>query len=166
MREGANKTLITMKKLLMIFAILFAATTVSAQEIYNEVKKIQKQAETFANDTTKNLDERKIACFKYDAIYYLVDRASQEDRFTEYELGQQTDALIEFVNLYVKRLSQERKKKDKDIVLALFKNASCAHPLFDDPDKEVTYGYVDNEQYITQFALDTDWVKALKEILK
>ena len=91
-----------MKKLLMIFAILFAATSVSAQEIYKEVKRIQKQAETFANDTTKNLDERKIACFKYDAIYYLVDRASQEDRFTEYELGQQTDALIEFVNLYVK----------------------------------------------------------------
>ena len=83
-----------MKKLLMIFAILFAATSVSAQEIYNEVKRIQKQAETFANDTTKNLNERKIACFKYDAIYYLVDRASQEDRFTEYELGQQTDALI------------------------------------------------------------------------
>ena len=152
-----------MKKLLMIFAILFAATTVSAQEIYNEVKKIQKQAETFANDTTKDLHERKIACFKYDAIYYLVDRASQEDRFTEYELGQQTDALIEFVNLYVKRLASAN-KKDKDMVKAKFRTASINNSLFNDVDKEVVYSYVDNDKFITNFSLDTDWVKALEAV--
>ena len=152
-----------MKKLLMIFAILFAATSVSAQEIYNEVKRIQKQAETFANDTTKNLDERKITCFKYDAIYYLVDRASQEDRFTEYELGQQTDALIEFVNLYVKRLASAN-KKDKDMVKAKFRTASINNSLFNDVDKEVVYSYVDNDKFITNFSLDTDWVKALEAV--
>ena len=150
-----------MKELLMIFAILFAATTVSAQEIYNEVKKIQKQAETFANDTTKDLNERKISCFKYDAIYYLVDRASQEDRFTEYELGQQTDALIEFVNLYVKRLAAAG-KKDKEMVKAKFRAASINNSLFNDVDKEVVYSYVDNDKFITNFSLDTDWVKALE----
>ena len=112
------------------------------------------------------MQTRKVACFKNDALYYLIDKAADTPDFTEYMLGEQATAMIDFVNLYVKRLSQERKKKDKDIVLALFKNASCAHPLFDAPDKEVTYGYVDNEQYITQFALDTDWVKALKEVLK
>ena len=152
-----------MKKLLMIFAILFAATSVSAQEIYKEVKRIQKQAETFANDTTKNLDERKIECFKYDAIYYLVDRASQEDRFTEYELGQQTDALIEFVNLYVKRLASAN-KKDKDMVKAKFRTASINNSLFNDVDKEVVYSYVDNDKFITNFSLDTDWVKALEAV--
>lgn len=152
-----------MKKLLMIFAILFAATSVSAQEIYKEVKRIQKQAETFANDTAKNLDERKIACFKYDAIYYLVDRASQEDRFTEYELGQQTDALIEFVNLYVKRLASAN-KKDKDMVKAKFRTASINNSLFNDVDKEVVYSYVDNDNFITNFSLDTDWVKALEAV--
>lgn len=152
-----------MKKLLMIFAILFAATSVSAQEIYKEVKRIQKQAETFANDITKNLDERKIACFKYDAIYYLIDRASQEDRFTEYELGQQTDALIEFVNLYVKRLASAN-KKDKDMVKAKFRTASINNSLFNDVDKEVVYSYVDNDKFITNFSLDTDWVKALEAV--
>ena len=163
MREGANKKLITMKKLLMIFAILFASTSVSAQEIYIEVKRIQKQAETFANDTTKNLDERKIACFKYDAIYYLVDRASQEDRFTEYELGQQTDALIEFVNLYVKRLASAN-KKDKDMVKAKFRTASINNSLFNDVDKVVVYSYVDNDKFITNFSLYTDWGKALEAV--
>ena len=137
-----------MKKyvLTIVFACLVAAN-VSAQAIYKEVVAMKANVEKLMND-------------------YLIDKAADTPDFTEYMLGEQATAMIDFVNLYVKRLSQERKKKDKDIVLALFKNASCAHPLFDDPDKEVTYGYVDNEQYITQFALDTDWVKALKEILK
>ena len=155
-----------MKKLLMIFAIVCATTTsVSAQEIFNEVKKIEKQAETLANDTTKNINERKIACFKYDAIYYLIDKASQEDNFTEYELGEQTDALIEFVNLYVKRLANAN-KKDKDMLKAKFRTASINNSLFNDVDKEVVYSYVDNDSFITQFSLDTNWVKALEDVKK
>ena len=156
-----------MKKyvLTIVFACMVAAN-VSAQAIYKEAVAMKANVEKLMNDSTQNMQTRKVACFKNDALYYLIDKAADTPDFTEYMLGEQATAMIDFVNLYVKRLSQERKKKDKDIVLALFKNASCAHPLFDDPDKEVTYGYVDNEQYITQFALDTDWVKALKEILK
>ena len=150
----------------MILAILCAtATGVQAQEIFNEVKKIEKQAETLANDTTKNINERKIACFKYDAIYYLIDKASQEDNFTEYELGEQTDALIEFVNLYVKRLANAA-KKDKELLKAKFRTASINNSLFNDVDKEVVYSYVDNDNFITQFSLDTNWVKALEEVKK
>lgn len=140
-------------------------TSVSAQDIYNEVKRIEKQAETLANDTTKNLNERKIACFKYDAIYYLIDKASQDENFTEYQLGEQTDALIEFVNLYVKRLA-DANKKDKELTKAQFRTASINNSLFNDVDKEVVYSYVDNEDFITQFSLDTDWVKALEEVKK
>ena len=33
-------------------------------------------------------------------------------------------------------------------------------------EKEITYGYVDNSNYITNFSLDTDWVKALAEVKK
>ena len=155
-----------MKKLLMILAIFCAtATSISAQDIFYEVRKIEKQVETLANDTTKNINERKIACFKYDAIYYLIDKASQEDRFTEYELGEQTDAMIEFVNLYVKRLAAAG-KKDKDLLKAKFRTASINNSLFNDVDKEVIYSYVDNDNFITQFSLDTDWVKALEEVKK
>lgn len=156
-----------MKKLLLILA-LFCATTANTfgQDIFNEVKRIEKQAETLANDTTKNLNERKIACFKYDAIYYLIDKASQEDNFTEYELGEQTDALIEFVNYYVKLLANTGKQKDKDIIKAKFRTASINNSLFNDVDKEVVYSYVDNENFITQFSLDTNWVKALEEVKK
>ena len=39
----------------------------SAQEIYNEVKRIEKEVKAFANDTSKDLEARKVATFKYDA---------------------------------------------------------------------------------------------------
>lgn len=154
-----------MKKLLIMFAVMCAtATNVVAQDIYNEVKRIEKQAETLANDSTKNINERKIACFKYDAIYYLIDKASLENNFTEYELGEQTNAMIEFVNQYVKRIANATKQKDKDIIKARYRTASINNALFNDVDKEVVYSYVDNENFITQFSLDTDWVKALKAV--
>jgi len=142
---------------------MFAAT-ISAQDIYNEVRKLKHNCEAFMNDTTKNLEARKVACFKNDALYYLIDKASHEDAFTEYELGQQANAMIEFVNLYVKRLSYEKKRKDKDVVLAKFRTATIQNALFHDMDKELTYAYVDNDKYLTQFSLDTDWVKALEEV--
>jgi len=135
----------------------------SAQEIFKEVKRLEKQAETFANDTTKNINERKIACFKYDAIFYLIDKGSQEGTFTEYDLGEQTNAMIDFVNLFVKRLSQTSKAKDKDLLKAKFRTATINNSLFNDVDKEVIYSYVDNDKFITQFSLDTDWVKALEK---
>ena len=123
----------------------------SAQEIYDEVRRIEKEA-------------RKIATFKYDAIYYLIDKASQEPLFSEYELGVQTNAMIEFVNLFVSKLSTLKKNKDKDMLKAVFRTATINNSLFNDVDKEVIYSYVDNENFITQFSLDTDWPKALAEV--
>ena len=128
------------------------------------VRRIEKEAKAFANDTKNNLEARKIATFKYDAIYYLVDKASQEPLFSEYELGVQTNAMIEFVNLFVSKLSTLKKNKDKDMLKAVFRTATINNSLFNDVDKEVIYSYVDNENFITQFSLDTDWPKALAEV--
>lgn len=144
----------------------FTVSVANAQEIYKEVVRLKTNAETLMNDTTKNMDARKVACFKNDALYYLIDKAADATDFSELELGKQANAMIEFVNTFIKRLSQEKKKKDKNIILATYKNATTSNPLFNDPEKEVTYGYVDNEKYITQFSLDTDWVKALQTIKK
>ena len=154
-----------MKKLFIILALVcMSVLSTSAQEIYDEVRRIEKEAKAFANDTKNNLEARKIATFKYDAIYYLVDKASQEPLFSEYELGVQTNAMIEFVNLFVSQLSTLKKNKDKDILKAVFRTATINNSLFNDVDKEVIYSYVDNENFITQFSLDTDWPKALAEV--
>lgn len=154
-----------MKKLFIILALVcMSVLSTSAQEIYDEVRRIEKEAKAFANDTKKNLEARKIATFKYDAIYYLIDKASQEPLFSEYELGVQTNAMIEFVNLFVSKLSTLKKNKDKDMLKAVFRTATINNSLFNDVDKEVIYSYVDNENFITQFSLDTDWPKALAEV--
>lgn len=154
-----------MKKLFIILALAcISVLSTSAQEIYDEVRRIEKEAKAFANDTKNNLEARKIATFKYDAIYYLIDKASQEPLFSEYELGVQTNAMIEFVNLFVSKLSTLKKNKDKDMLKAVFRTATINNSLFNDVDKEVIYSYVDNENFITQFSLDTDWPKALAEV--
>ena len=154
-----------MKKLFIILALVcMSVLSTSAQEIYDEVRRIEKEAKAFANDTKNNLEARKIATLKYDAIYYLVDKASQEPLFSEYELGVQTNAMIEFVNLFVSKLSTLKKNKDKDMLKAVFRTATINNSLFNDVDKEVIYSYVDNENFITQFSLDTDWPKALAEV--
>ena len=154
-----------MKKLFIILALVcMSVLSTSAQEIYDEVRRIEKEAKAFADDTKNNLEARKIATFKYDAIYYLIDKASQEPLFSEYELGVQTNAMIEFVNLFVSKLSTLKKNKDKDMLKAVFRTATINNSLFNDVDKEVIYSYVDNENFITQFSLDTDWPKALAEV--
>ena len=46
-------------------------------------------------------------------------------------------------------------------MITVFRNASINHPLFNDMDKELILSYYNNENYLTRFSLDTDWVKAL-----
>lgn len=150
--------------MLLSAALCICAASAFSQEIYNEVQKLMQNAERTMNDTSLDIEVRKVACFKNDALYYLIQKAGKDDTFTEYELGIQANAMIEFVNLFVKRMGSETKKKDKDILLARFKNASVSNSLFFDMEKEIVYGYVDNEKYITQFSLDTDWVKALESV--
>ena len=67
-----------MKKLFLILALVCMSVSASAQEIYNEVKRIEKEVKAFANDTSKDLEARKVATFKYDAIFYLITKGSQE----------------------------------------------------------------------------------------
>ena len=151
--------------MILFFALtcLFAVNA-SSQEIYNEVNRIMHNAEAIKKKKKKDIEERKIATFKADAIFYLISKASQEEHFTEYELGNQTNAMLEFVNSYIKRLSSTSKKSEKEVLMARFKNATLQNPLFNDMEKEVVCAYVDNNKFITQFSVDTDWIKALAAV--
>ena len=159
-----------MKKKIMLFCALFCAFVMNAnaqeEEIYNEVKNLMNAAEAVAADKSLGIEERKVACFKYDALYYLLEIGGQTEGFTVYELGNQANSLILFVNLYVKRLSEAKDKKEREIVMAKFKGATTGNALFNDMDKEYVYAYVDNPGYITQFSIDTNWVSALEEVKK
>lgn len=154
-----------MKKILLAMAISCAFTmNAGAQQIFNEVKNMQKTFEAVKYDKSKALDERKVASFKWDAIEYMLYKAKDDSTFTESQLGEQTMAMTEFVNLYFKRLSESSNKEKREIAVARFKNASVNNSLFQDMDKELVLAYYDNPNFTTPFSLDTDWVKALAEI--
>lgn len=144
--------------------VLLGATSVSAQEIFKEVTRIQKRFEAVKYDKTKKLDERRVASFQWDAIEYMLYRSKENESFTERQLGEQTEALMDFVKLYFRRLAESGKGKNKDVVVAKFRNASLNNSLFQDMDKDLVLAYVNNAAYATPFSLDTDWVKALAEV--
>lgn len=152
-----------MKKIITLMLFCVFAAQASAQDIFNEVKRLMDGYQKVKNDTTQNLDVRKIATFKWDAIYYMVYQATDE---TEDELGVQVSSMIDFVNLYLKKLKDSKGKQDKEIIASKFKNATIENARFNDQDKEVIYAYVDNPDFLTQFSLDTDWEKALEEVKK
>ena len=156
-----------MKKMLFALALcLCSSVTIQAQEIFKEVQSLMQKNEAIKNNKSKNLETRKIATFKSDALYYLIMKAGSTEGFTEHELGEQANAMIEFVNLYVKSLANNAKKSNQEVTKAKYKNASIKNSRFNDMDKEITYAYVDNSNYITNFSLDTDLVKALAEVKK
>ena len=81
-------------------------------------------------------------------------------------LNEQSFAMHEFVSLYLDRLAKAKKKQERDVIITVFRNASINHPLFNDMDKDLILAYYNNENYLTQFSLDTDWVKALAAVRK
>ena len=141
-----------MKKLFIIIGFLgLTLTTASAQDVLNEIVKTSLAT---VNDTTQNMETRKIAVFKYDAMTYLrskllqpadllgdkvdLDKVNTNIR----TLNEQALAMNQYVTLYLKRYT-EAKKKNRDIVTNLFKKATRDHKYFNDADVEVTLAYYD-----------------------
>ena len=149
------------KQLLITLTLLATMTGAVAQEAYNEAIRM---AKAVADDTSRTLEERKIATFKKDALYYL---GSQSYKLTPDSSASMLDyqalALFQFINLFQGRLAMS-KPKDRPAIINLFKSISLAHPRFHDPNKEYVLAYITNEGYVTKFSLDTDWVAAYNDI--
>lgn len=152
-----------MKRVLFILAFIgFTFTSVSAQNVYSEIKRL---SEAVANDQTKDIETRKIATFKVDELNYMAAKSAElmpdsSMRMLDY----QAYAMYEYVNLFLDKLTKAEKKTDKDEVKEIFKVASINNSRFNDMDKELVLAYYLNPNYITQFSLDTDWVKALRDV--
>ena len=97
-----------MKRILFIFMMLATVAGASAQEAYNEAIRM---AKAVADDTSRSLDERRIATFKKDALYYL---GSQSYKLTPDSsatmLDYQALALFQFINLFQGSLAMASKK--------------------------------------------------------
>lgn len=151
-----------MKKIIAVF-IFFSVFIVkaNAQKVYQEILRL---SENVAKDKAKDIDSRKIATFKVDGLKYMAMKtreAMPDSSITV--LDNQAYALYSFINLYVKKLSDAKNKKGKENILSIFKNASIQNPRFNDMDLEVVESYIRTKGYITQFSLDTDWIKAIEQ---
>lgn len=152
----------------MTAVVLLLTASANAQDVF---KLLLQDAKTVAEDKSKDLETRKIATFKYDELSYMAMQVRDDvlrdstdlDFFnrTVTMLNEQSFAMYEFIEFYFERLAAAKKKEERDIVITVFRNASINHPLFNDMDKELILSYYNNENYLTRFSLDTDWVKAL-----
>lgn len=161
-----------MKKLFLFLSLaMIMAGHAKAQDVANEIKRISKQV---VDDQKQDLQTRRIAYFKVNAIDYMKMKIRDEvmrdtnDLKTYNEniklINEQAYAMYEYVNLFVKRLAAAKTAEAKDIVVARFRTASINNPLFNDMDLELVQSYVNNDSYLTRFSLDTNWEKALEEI--
>jgi hypothetical protein len=151
-----------MKKSILAMILLAACcTNIQAQEVYKEVLRL---SQNVANDKTKDLQTRKVATFKVDALNYMAMKMNEEmPDSTVNVLDREAYNLYDFVNLYIKKLGEVKSKKAKSEIIQLFKNASLQNSRFNDMDLEVTEGYIRAEGYITKFSLDTNWGKAVEQ---
>lgn len=151
----------------LIFGILMACMfvgTANAQQVYGEIMRMSK---TVANDKSKNLQTRKIATFRKDALTYMAMKARElMPDSTARMLDRQALAMYEYVDLFMKQLTMEKKKKDQQAVIDLFSQVTIENPRYFDMDKEVTLSYYNNPGFLTRFSLDTDWIAALEGVKK
>ncbi len=145
-------------------ALLLCMTSISAngQEVYQEILRLSKKA---VSDPSKSTQVKKINLFKVDELNYMAMKTKEvmpDSAVTV--LDYQAFALYEFINLYMDKMGKTDKKKEKTTILNIFKSASINNPRFFDMDKPLVLSYYNNDNYLTQFSLDTDWVKALAEV--
>ena len=152
-----------MKKLTLIVALwCLTIINISAQDVYQEIMRMSTEV---ANNEKNALDLRKIATFKVDALNYMAQRTRElMPDSSAYVLDYQAFAMYEFVNLFTYKLTKTSKKKDRNNVIKVFKNATIQNPRFNDMDLAFVRIYCDNDNFLTQFSLDTDWVKAMAYI--
>ena len=152
-----------MKKLIVAVAFLCSASiTASAQQVYGEIMKMSKKV---ADDKSRSLQSRKIATFQVDALNYAAMKARElMPDSTARMLDVQALAMYEYVDLFTRQLTKETRRKDREALIELFRQVSLENPRYQDMDKDLVLSYCLKEGYLTQFSLDTDWVKALASV--
>lgn len=148
----------------MIIILLMALTMTQgaySQKVYKEIMKLSQDV---VNDESKDLQTRKVATFKVDALVYMAMKMNEVmPDSTVKALDYEAYAMYDFVNLYIKKLGEAKNKKAKAEVGELFKTASLQNPRFNDMDLDLVEAYIRTEGYITKFSLDTYWTKALEQ---
>lgn len=167
-----------MRKIIMsLLLMLTLSAGASAQEVRQRVfQQIHDKAFAVANDSKKAMSVRKLAIFRVDAVNYLSSKTlSALTDTTRHltpedvaELNNQLDSMAYFMydyeNLFNKEYSRARTDKQKQRIIKIFRDVSINNPLYNDPDRQFVLSYYNREDFLTQFSLDTNWIKAVAEV--
>lgn len=151
-----------MKKfLLSLLLFISVSTTLSAQEIFTEIRR---NAQAKVNDPTAELLVRKFSMFKLDALNYLAIKMKEEFPDSSATLlDKEALSLNVFITNYTRSLVESKNmpaNHQKKIIRA-YMDASYSNPLFNDKDTELVLSYFNDSKSITRFSLDTDWRRAV-----
>ena len=104
-----------MKRILFILILLCGwSISLSAQEVYQEIMRLSKKV---AEDKSKDLETRKVATFKVDELKYMAMKTRElMPDSTVRVLDVQAYAMYDFVNLFLRRLGEAKKKSAKEAV--------------------------------------------------
>jgi hypothetical protein len=149
------------KNLLFLLLLLSVSTTLSAQEIYTEIRR---NAQAKVNDPTAELLVRKFSMFKLDALNYLAIKMKEEFPDSSATLlDKEALSMNVFITNYTISLLESRNmpaNHQKKIIKA-YMDASYSNPLFNDTDTELVLSYFNDASSLTRFSLDTDWRRAV-----
>lgn len=167
-----------MKKVILSLLMMLAlAVGTEAQEARQRVfQQIHDKAYIIANDSKEAMSVRKLAIFRVDAVNYLstktltaltdTTRHLSQEEITQ--LNDQLDSMAYFMydyeNLFNKEYTRARTEKQKQKIIKIFRDVSINNPLYNDPDRQLVLAYYNREDFLTQFSLDTNWVKAVSEV--
>lgn len=152
-----------MKKLCIIALMLFAGSTMKAQEVYDYL--LDKSEQVINNPESKEFD-LKVAQFKSTAMrYFRKNIILQEGSISSQWLDEQALALNEFVTNYLMELSanSHTESKTRKAIVMKYCKASQNHAMFKDADKQESEAFVIDKGGYTPFCLNTNWVEALAE---
>ena len=149
------------KKLLSLLLLLTVSTTLSAQEIFTEIRR---NAQAKVNDPTAELIVRKFSMFKLDALNYLAIKMKEEFPDSSATLlDKEALSLNVFITNYTRSLveSKDMPANHQKKIIRAYMDASYSNPLFNDGDTELVLSYFNDANSLTRFSLDTDWRRAV-----
>lgn len=151
-----------MKKILLSALFLLSLSqTLSAQEIYSEIRR---SAQAKVNDTSADMLVRQFSMFKLEALNYMAIKMKEEFPDSTAELlDKEALSLNVFITNYTRSLVDSRNMPvlyQKKVIKA-YMDASYSNPLFNDKDSDMVLAYFNDANSLTRFSLDTDWRRAV-----
>ena len=162
-----------MRSIIIIATLTFTMSMgAKAQKVFQEIFNSSNKT---LYDAREDVEIRKIALFKVDALTYINTQILAEindstKKLTDEQIAEKITRrdslayfLYDYIDVFTKEYYRYNKEKDRNRVMKIFRDASINNPLCNDADKQFVLSYYNREDFLTQFSLDTDWIKAYAE---